>query len=123
MLSQPSLMAIIETLWQARSQKKSSKSRRWSAVSTIPFVRKYIKNLALRPSVPQKWGHGSFLRPLKRNKRDYLSKQRQVMYIIIGGGGDVGYYLTKSLLNQGHEVLLLEKGQARFQALNEELGQ
>ena len=45
------------------------------------------------------------------------------MYIIIGGGGDVGYYLTKSLLNQGHEVLLLEKGLARFQALNEELGQ
>jgi len=45
------------------------------------------------------------------------------MYIIVGGGGDVGYYLTKSLLNQGHEVLLLEKGLTRFQALNEELGQ
>ncbi len=45
------------------------------------------------------------------------------MYIIIGGGGDVGYYLTKSLLNHGHEVLLLEKGQTRFLALNEELGQ
>ena len=45
------------------------------------------------------------------------------MYIIIGGGGDVGYYLTKSLLKQGHEVLLLEKGLTRFQALNDELGQ
>ena len=45
------------------------------------------------------------------------------MYIIIGGGGDVCYYLTKSLLNQGHEVLLLEKGSARFQALSDELGQ
>src|ERR1700694_4220698 len=45
------------------------------------------------------------------------------MYIIVGGGGDVGYYLTKSLLNQGHEVLLLEKGSARFQALSDELGQ
>ncbi len=44
------------------------------------------------------------------------------MYIIIGGGGDIGYYLTKSLLTQGHEVLLLEKGFARYQALNEELG-
>jgi trk system potassium uptake protein len=44
------------------------------------------------------------------------------MYMIIGGGGDIGYYLTKSLLNQGHEVLLLEKGLARYQALNEELG-
>src|SRR5215467_13925312 len=44
------------------------------------------------------------------------------MYIIIGGGGDIGHYLTKSLLNQGHEVLLLEKGSTRYQALNEELG-
>ena len=44
------------------------------------------------------------------------------MYIIIGGGGEVGYYLTKSLLNQGHEVLLLEKGLSRYQALNDELG-
>jgi trk system potassium uptake protein TrkA len=45
------------------------------------------------------------------------------MYIIIGGGGDVGYYLTRSLLNRGHEVLLLEKASARAQALSEELGQ
>lgn len=45
------------------------------------------------------------------------------MYIIIGGGGEIGYYLTKSLLGQGHEVLLLEKGLARYNALNEELGQ
>jgi trk system potassium uptake protein TrkA len=45
------------------------------------------------------------------------------MYIIIGGGGDVGYYLTRSLLQQGHEVLLLEKGQERYQALGDELGQ
>jgi trk system potassium uptake protein len=45
------------------------------------------------------------------------------MYIIIGGGGDVGYYLTKNLLNQGHEVLLLEKNAIRAQALGEELGQ
>jgi trk system potassium uptake protein len=44
------------------------------------------------------------------------------MYIIIGGGGEVGYYLTKSLLTQGHEVLLLEKGLARYQTLNAELG-
>lgn len=45
------------------------------------------------------------------------------MYIIIGGGGDVGYYLTKSLVSQGHEVLLLEKGATRYQSLAEELGQ
>jgi trk system potassium uptake protein TrkA len=45
------------------------------------------------------------------------------MYIIIGGGGDIGYYLTKNLLKRGHEVLLLEKSQARYQTLKEELGQ
>lgn len=45
------------------------------------------------------------------------------MYIIIGGGGDVGYYLTRSLLGRGHEVLLLEKSASRQQLLSEELGQ
>ncbi len=45
------------------------------------------------------------------------------MYIIVGGGGDIGYYLTKNLLKRGHEVLLLEKSQARYQTLKEELGQ
>jgi trk system potassium uptake protein TrkA len=45
------------------------------------------------------------------------------MYIIVGGGGDVGYYLTRYLLQQGHEILLLEKDSGRFQILVEELGQ
>jgi trk system potassium uptake protein TrkA len=31
------------------------------------------------------------------------------MYIIIVGGGRVGYYLAKALLDEGHEVLVLEK--------------
>lgn len=45
------------------------------------------------------------------------------MYIIIGGGGEVGYYLARNLLRQGHEVLLMEKNLGRYQALSEELGQ
>lgn len=44
------------------------------------------------------------------------------MYIMIGGGGQVGYYLTKGLLEQGHEVLLLEKDVRRFDQLKDELG-
>jgi trk system potassium uptake protein TrkA len=44
------------------------------------------------------------------------------MYILIGGGGQVGYYLTKGLLQQGHEVLLLEKDGRRAEQLREELG-
>lgn len=43
------------------------------------------------------------------------------MYILIGGGGQVGYYLTKGLLQQGHEVLLLEKDTGRMAQLREEL--
>src|SRR5690242_950020 len=45
------------------------------------------------------------------------------MYIIIGGGGDVGYYLTRNLLHHGHEVLLLEKDPRRYYTLSNELGQ
>jgi len=44
------------------------------------------------------------------------------MYILIGGGGQVGYYLTKELLNQNHEVLLLDKDARRVSQLREELG-
>lgn len=44
------------------------------------------------------------------------------MYIIIGGGGQVGYYLTKGLQEQGHEVLLLEKDDTRYRQLEEQLG-
>ena len=29
------------------------------------------------------------------------------MYIIVVGGGRLGYYLLKGLLNEGHEVLVL----------------
>ena len=43
------------------------------------------------------------------------------MYIVIGGGGQVGFYLAKGLLEQGHEVLLLEKDGRRLEQLREEL--
>ena len=31
------------------------------------------------------------------------------MYVIVVGGGKVGYYLTKELLAAGHELVLMEK--------------
>ena len=34
------------------------------------------------------------------------------MYVIIVGGGKVGYFLTKELLAAGHELVLLEKDAA-----------
>ena len=35
------------------------------------------------------------------------------MYIIITGGGKVGFYLAKALLTEGHEVLVVEKDASR----------
>ena len=35
------------------------------------------------------------------------------MYVVVVGGGKVGYYLTRELLAAGHELVLLEKDPAR----------
>jgi len=44
------------------------------------------------------------------------------MYIIIVGGGKVGYYLSKALLDEGHEILVVEKDAARRDFICGELG-
>ncbi|GBC95350.1 Trk system potassium uptake protein TrkA [bacterium HR16] len=45
------------------------------------------------------------------------------MYIIIVGAGNVGYYLAKTLLNAGHEVLLIERDKRRCDLLRDEFGE
>jgi trk system potassium uptake protein TrkA len=45
------------------------------------------------------------------------------MYIIIVGASKVGYNLTRSLIAEGHEVLLLEKDRAKYNSLVRELGE
>ena len=44
------------------------------------------------------------------------------MYVIIVGGGKVGYYLTKELLAAGHELVLLEKDAGRARQISDEVG-
>ncbi len=44
------------------------------------------------------------------------------MYIIVAGGGKVGYYLTKTLLNEGHEVLLVERDHDKVETYSERFG-
>jgi trk system potassium uptake protein TrkA len=44
------------------------------------------------------------------------------MYIIVVGGGKVGFYLTKTLLAEGYEVLLVERNQHKVDHFNEQLG-
>lgn len=45
------------------------------------------------------------------------------MYVIVVGAGKVGYYLSKALIKEGHEVAVLEKDRKRVEALTEELGE
>ncbi len=44
------------------------------------------------------------------------------MYIVIVGGGRLGYYLAKALIDEGHEVLIIEKNTAISQAIASEMG-
>ncbi|MHB1134389.1 MAG: potassium channel family protein [Chloroflexota bacterium] len=44
------------------------------------------------------------------------------MYIVVVGGGKVGYYLTKELIDQGHEILIIEKDRQKAARIAEELG-
>lgn len=44
------------------------------------------------------------------------------MYIVVIGGGKVGYYLTKTLVTEGYEVLLIEKNPVKVQTWSERFG-
>ncbi len=44
------------------------------------------------------------------------------MYVVLVGGGKVGYYLTRTLQSEGHEVLLIEERNDRASRLTEDLG-
>jgi len=44
------------------------------------------------------------------------------MYIIVVGGGKVGYYLAKELVEEGHEVLVIEKDATKVERIAEDLG-
>jgi trk system potassium uptake protein TrkA len=44
------------------------------------------------------------------------------MFVLVVGGGKVGYYLTRELLGSGHEVVLMEKDRARASQIADEIG-
>jgi trk system potassium uptake protein len=44
------------------------------------------------------------------------------MYIIVAGGGKVGFYLTKTLITEGYEVLLIEKNPTKCDIYTEQFG-
>jgi trk system potassium uptake protein len=44
------------------------------------------------------------------------------MFVLVVGGGKVGYYLSKELVESGHEVVLMEKDRARADQIADEIG-
>ncbi len=44
------------------------------------------------------------------------------MYVIVAGGGKVGFYLAQELIRANNEVLVIERDQSRVNAVAEELG-
>jgi len=44
------------------------------------------------------------------------------MYIIVVGGGKVGYFLSLALLSEGHEILIIEREADKCKIIAEELG-
>jgi trk/ktr system potassium uptake protein len=44
------------------------------------------------------------------------------MFVLVVGGGKVGYYLSKELIESGHEVVLMEKDRTRAAQIVDELG-
>jgi trk system potassium uptake protein TrkA len=44
------------------------------------------------------------------------------MYAIIAGGGKVGFFLARELIEQGHEILIIEQNSERAEFIANELG-
>jgi len=44
------------------------------------------------------------------------------VFVLVVGGGKVGYYLTKELIGAGHEVVLMEKDRTRANQVADEIG-
>jgi trk system potassium uptake protein TrkA len=45
------------------------------------------------------------------------------MYAVIVGGGKVGFFLARALIEAGHEVLVLENLERRYQLISDSLGE
>jgi trk system potassium uptake protein TrkA len=44
------------------------------------------------------------------------------VYVLVAGGGKVGYHLARSLLSEDHEVLIIERDKRRADSIAEDLG-
>ena len=44
------------------------------------------------------------------------------MYVVVAGGGEIGFHLAKALIEAGHEVMVIESDRRRAQWIEEQLG-
>lgn len=44
------------------------------------------------------------------------------MYVVVAGGGEIGFHLAKALIEAGHEVMVIEVDRHRAQWIEEQLG-
>jgi len=44
------------------------------------------------------------------------------VYIIVVGGGKVGFYLARELVSEGHELLVIEQDPTKCERITDELG-
>jgi trk system potassium uptake protein TrkA len=44
------------------------------------------------------------------------------VYVVIAGGGEVGFHLAKALIESGHEIMVIESDRRRAQWIEEQLG-
>jgi trk system potassium uptake protein TrkA len=51
-----------------------------------------------------------------------MAEKTEKMYAIIVGGGKIGYFLARSLINRNYEVLLMEKDKGTYHRLSADLG-
>ena len=77
--------------------------------------------LELRPAPLRTARHPMDRSPTPTARRPPPGRAETVFVLVIGGG-KVGYYLTKELIDSGHEVVLMEKDQDRANQIADEIG-
>src|SRR3984893_11230141 len=92
----------------------SSRCRASLRASTILSARRLTKSSASTRSVQPSRVQSTSKRPCWRNESR--------MYVIVVGGGTVGYYMSRDLLERGHEVTLIERDARRADWLETQLG-
>src|SRR5918995_2422629 len=89
---------------------------------------------SLLPACPASWQGPAIIPagrtpPTARRRRAVLKSPprparpwRLDVFVLVVGGGKVGYYLAKELIDSGHEVALMEKDPTRARQIADEIG-